>query len=74
MGRPDKVFKIMGDLTFYECPPKWITRDTIKALDALVIFENKNILPVGTSQADLPLWFMEAYKIYINEMRIKQDD
>ena len=73
MGRPDKVFKTMGDLTFYECPPKWITNDTVKLLDALSIFENKNILPVGTSQADMPLWFFEAYKIYINEIRSKQD-
>ena len=63
----------LGNLTVYECPPKWITRDTVKVLDALHIFDKKNILPVGTSQADLPLWFMNAFKIYINEMMIKQE-
>jgi len=73
MGKPPKVFRL-GNLTFYECPPRWITRDTAKILDAVAIFDNKNILPVGTSQADLPLWFMEAYKLYMNEMRPKQED
>jgi len=64
----------LGNLTLYECPPRWITRETVTVLSALTIFEKKNILPVGTSQADLPLWFMEAYKLYINEMKTKQDD
>lgn len=71
MGKPPKIFRL-GNFSFYECPPKWITRESINALDAVSIFDNKNVLPVGTSQADLPLWFMDVFKLYMNEMNNKQ--
>ena len=73
MGKPGQIFKL-GDLKFYECPPRWITQETVKILDIVAVFVNKDILPRGNSQADLPLWFMEVYKLYENEMRIKEGD
>ena len=72
MGKPEKIFRL-GDLSFYECPPRWITRDTVKLIDALDIFERKGVLPIGTSQSDMPLWFMDAYKVFISELNMKQE-
>ena len=70
MGKPQRVHKI-PEFTFYECPPLWINPETNRLMDALHIFHEKNIIPVGTSWSEQPLWFAEAYKVYINELSMR---
>lgn len=57
----------LGNLYLYECPPLWITQDTWDLLDAIYIFENKNLLPFHGLWTEQPAWFIQAYKIYRNE-------
>ena len=70
MGKPPKVFRV-ADLTFYECPPLWIKPETVILMDALHIFHNKNLPPIGGSWSDQPLWFVDAYKIYMHEFSMR---
>jgi len=68
MGKPTKVWRL-ADLTFYECPPMWRTAETNILLDALYVFHEKDLPPKKGAWSDQPLWFAQAYRIFIEELK-----
>ncbi len=58
----------LDNLFLYECPPKWIRAETNRLMDALFIFHRKDLPPMKGAWSDQPLWFIQAYSIFTEEL------